>query len=172
MIDKRRFFGIGLMELRSLIARRADKPAHHAIDAAREYRRILEGMSGSSTAQVEKLLADTGLTENATTYELVDSCITLWWDKLVPHIHPVVKKPRSTKSEMVARVRRPKTEKVYYALFCIHDTAEYKHLVSKWDVPASDAKFPYLTLRGKKFELEIKMRSVSVFPIKSDLVTI
>lgn len=171
MTNANEFFSISLFDMRRCIADKAKCKTQDAIPAAHRLRRKVDAQPGKTNdAKLDILLRATGLTKDVSATELLTACIDMWWDEIKSLIEPYDRAAHETHPRALPQRRKYKKAKEYWAKYMFTKRAEFESVQKKFK--CKDVEFPYLTVVGSIFEVQLANNSISEWPINSNVFDI
>lgn len=165
------FFGLKLFAIRKCIADKAKCKTQDAIPAAHRLRKKVGALKGKTQEDtIDNLLRVTGLTKDASAYNLLNACIDLWWNELSSAIVPYDRSEHETKPRSLPVRRKYKKAKEYWSKYKFTKRTEFDTVLRKYK--CKDVNFPYLTVVGTLFEVQLANNGISEWPIKSNVFDI
>lgn len=162
---------LSLFELRRRIAEKAGCKTQDAIPAAHRLRRKVGAQPGISTSdKLQSLKTTMGLTECASASELIDACIKLWWDELKSAITPYDRSAHEKHPRSLPIRRKYRKAKEYWTKYKFSKREEFDDVLSRYK--CKDVNFPYLTIVGTLFEIQLASKRISEWPLKSNVFDI
>jgi len=165
------FFGTTLFDMRRSIASRAKCKTQDAIPAAHCLRRKVDTLPGKNRDdKLNAILAETGIPKDGTSENLMDACITMWWDELKSAIEPYDRAAHETHPRSIPVRRKYKKAKEYWAKYMFTKKTEFDDILNRYK--CKDVNFPYLTVVGSITEVQLAARRISEWPLKSNVFDI
>ncbi len=164
------FFGLTLFDIRRAMADKAKCKAHDTIPAAHMYKKKLNELGKTNDERLSAALLATGLPESVTAEDLLTGLISLWWGDLAPLITPYDRAAHETHPRKLPIRRSYKKAKEYWAKYKFSKLAEFESVQKKFK--CKDVKFPYLTVVGTIFDIQLANNTISEWPLKSNVFEI
>jgi hypothetical protein len=165
------FWGLTLFTMRKCIADKAKCKTQDAIPSAHRLRKKVGALNGRTKEdKLETLLKATGLTKNASAYDLLNGCLDLWWTELKSAIEPYDRSAHETHPRALPIRRKYKKSAEYWSKYKFTKKTEFDAVLQKYK--CKDVNFPYLTVVGTLFEVQLANRNISEWPLKSNVFDI
>lgn len=164
------FFKINLFTIRRCIAGKAHCKAHDTIPAAHRLRRAIDSLGRTDDARIEKLLEYTKLEPTVTALELLEGIIAFWWCDLKQLIEPYDRAAHEKHPRSLPQRRKYKKASEYWAKYMFTKRSEFESVQKRFK--CKDVEFPYLTVVGTIFEVQLANNSISEWPLKSNVFDI
>lgn len=165
------FFGLSLFEMRRRISEKAKCKTQDTIPAAHRLRRLVGAQTGKTPMdKVASLLKLTGLSESASASSLLDACIDTWWTELSSLITPYDRAAHEKHPRALPVRRKYRKAKEYWTKYKFSKRAEFDDVLKRYK--CKDVNFPYLTVTGSLFEIQLANKSISEWPLKSNVFDI
>jgi hypothetical protein len=165
------FFGLNMFAFRRCIAGRAKCKTHDTIPAAHRLRSKVDATAGKTNEEkLVELLRVTGLQDSVSANDLLEALVEKWWTELKPLITPYDRDAHASHPRSLPIRRKYKKAKEYWAKYMLAKKSEFDEVVRKYK--CKDVKYPYLTIVGTLFEVQMANRAISEWPLKSNLFDI
>ena len=165
------FWGLSLFDMRKCIAEKAKCKTQDAIPAAHRLRKKVGALKGKTKEdKLDTLLKATGLTKNASAYDLLNGCLDIWWTELKSAIEPYDRAAHETHPRALPIRRKYKKAAEYWSKYKFSKRSEFDAVLKKYK--CKDVAFPYLTVVGTVFEVQLANNSISEWPLKSNVFDI
>jgi len=168
LIDE--FPQLSLFTIRKQIADKAKCKTQDAIPAAKLYRRKLGALGKTPADKIKAALLATRLKEDVSAVDLLTGLIDVWWNEIKDAIEPYDRAAHETHPRSLPIRRKYRKAKEYWSKYKFSKRAEFDAVLQKYK--CKDVNFPYLTVVGSLFDIQLANNSISEWPLKSNVFDI
>lgn len=165
------FESFSLFTMRKCIAAKAKCKTQDAIPAAHRLRRKVDMLPGkNSEERVQYLLKKLNIAPSVSANELLHACVDSWWAELKSLIVPYDRSAHESHPRSLPVRRKYKKAKEYWTKYKFSSRSEFDRVLARYK--CKDVNFPYLTVVGSIFEVQLANNSISEWPLKSNVFDI